>query len=875
MNWTPWRKHEERLDKELQFHLQLHADDLIARGVEPEEARRQARLALGGPEQVKEGCRDQRSTHFVEELLRDLRYAARVIGKNPGFAAVSVLTLALGIGATTAIFSAVYPVLFQPLPYPDASRLVTVWYAGADGSRGAQAFGTYRELAARSRVFDGFTVYKSWQPTLTGAAEPERLDGQSVSAGYFRVLGVAPAVGRGFDAADDLPHGPSVAILADSVWRRRFHADPAIVGQQITLNDNLFTVAGVMPAGFENVAAPSTEIWSLLQFDPALPAQGREWGHNLRMLGRVRPGFRIEDGRQELDSIAHSPAPEFPRQPWAAMKQGLIVNVLQEDVTRGVKPALLAILGAVFLVLAIACVNVTNLLLARGAQRRGEFAMRAALGAGRARLLRQAIAESLLLGLAGGVLGMFVAEIGVRGIVAFSPSDLPRVSAIHVDLPVFAFGLIVTMLIGLAVGLVPALHVSRSGVQPGLKEGWRHSTGGHQGTRRTLVVMEVALAVVLLVSAGLLLRSMERLFGVAPGFDPSHVLTMQVEASSSHRFPNPAAVNRYYADALEAVRRVPGVTSAAFTSEIPLSGSEKDEIYNVRFEKDHDPSDHHEALRSAVSPGYFETMGIPLLRGRVFDAGDRQPSATRPVVISQSFAQRKFAGTDPIGQRVRFGGSFDRPWDVIVGVVGDVKQLSLAAAQTDSVYVSSSQWLWADNPMSLVVRTQGDAASLSAAVKQAVWSIDKDQPITRVATMEHLVAASAAQRRFALNLFEAFALAALLLAAVGIFGVLSGSVTERMREMGVRSALGASARDILALVIRQGMTLTGLGAAIGLVAAVIASRALIVLLFAVSPLDPMTYAGVVVLLAAVAAIACWVPGWRAARVDPAITLRGD
>jgi putative ABC transport system permease protein len=878
MNW--WQRLsrrqqlEEELNNEVRFHIEQHAADLMARGMDAENARRQARLAIGGPEQVKESCRDARGTRWLEELLRDSRYAARVLRQNLGFAAVSVLTLALGIGATTTIFSAANPILFEPLPYPHAERIATISYAGGDGSRIPQAFGTYRELAARSRLFDALAVFKPWQPTLTGPSQPERLDGQRVTSAYFHVLGVAPALGHDFDPADDRSGGSNLVILGNAVWQRRFHGDHTIVGRQITLDDNLYTVAGVMPATFENVSAPSTEIWSLLQYDASLPANGPEWGHHLSMVARLRPGVAMEQGKRELDEIARGPVQEFPRPPWCSMNHGVIVNPLQDDITRGVKPALLALFGAVILVLAIASVNVANLVLARGAQRRSEFAMRTALGAGRTRLVRQLLAESLLLTLMGGALGMALAGIGVRALVALSPPDLPRLAAIQLNMPVFIFGFAVTVLIGLAVGLTPALHVSRGDLHIGLQQSSRRSAGGQQRTRRALVVTEVALALLLLVGAGLLLRSLQRLFAVAPGFNPSHVLAMQVQVSSSRRFPNSTAIHRFYAQALDAVTRVPGVERAAFTSQLPLN-ADSTEIYGGHFENDSNPSDSSAAFRSAVTPGYFELMEIPLIRGRSLDPRDMEPSAARPVLINQSFARRKFAGQDPIGRRVRFGGPDNRPWDVIVGVVGDVNQMSLAAGQADTIYVATAQWLWADNPLWLVVRSHGDAAALAPAVKQAVWSVNKDQPIVRVATMESIVMASAAQRRFALTLFEAFALAALLLAGIGIFGILSSSVTERMRELGVRSALGASRGDILALVIREGMTLTALGAALGLGGAVFASPVLVSLLFEVPRLDPITYVGVAALLGGVSGVACAIPAWRAMRVDPAITLRAE
>ncbi|HKP12386.1 MAG TPA: ABC transporter permease, partial [Blastocatellia bacterium] len=585
---------------------------------------------------------------------------------------------------------------------------------------------------------------------------------------------------------------------------------------------------------------------------------------------RLRPGIRTEQARQELNMIAGAPVPEFSRPPWAALKQGLIVSSLQDDITGGVKPVLIAVIGAVMLVLLIACVNVTNLLLARGAQRRGEFAVRAALGAGRTRLIRQLLTESLLLAIIGGAVGMAVAQLGIGALVALSPPGLPRVNAIHIDGTVFAFAFVATTLVGLAVGLIPALHVSRGGLSQGLQQSSKRAAGGHQLTRRTLVVAEVALALVLLVSAGLLLRSLQRLFAEAPGFEAAHLLTMQVQ-TSGHRFDDNNVTRQFFEQALEAVRHAPGVTAAAYTSQLPLSG-DRDQ-YGVHFESNPAPDEDHSAFRYAVTPDYFATMGIPLRRGRLLDAHDIA-DAPAAVLINESFARRKFPDQDPVGQRLHIGPN-EGPWATVVGVVGDVKQTSLALSPAEAVYITNAQWGYADRALWLVVRAGGDAAALAPGIRNAVWSVDKDQPILRVATMDDRVLTSAAERRFALILFEAFGVVALALAATGIYGVLSGSVTERVREIGVRLALGASRGDILALVVRQGMTLAALGVVIGLGGAAAASQALISLLFGVSRLDPVTYLGVVALLACVSGFACWVPAWRAARVDPAVTLRAE
>ena len=800
----------------------------------------------------------------MQAIWQDIRYGIRMLLKKPGFTSIAVVTLALGIGASTAIFSAVNPILFEPLPYPNASRLMMIWETRIDGGQSpGNAFGTYRALVEQNRSFAEIAAMKLWQPTMTSAAEPERLEGQRVSASYFHVLGVAPTLGRDFQPSDDQLNGPRVAILSAGLWRRRFNSDSNILGRQVRLDDDSYTVIGVMPNAFENVLAPAADLWAPLQYDMS---QGRAWGHHLRLVGRLRPGVTRDQAKSEIDVISQALVQERPKDYGRA---GFIVNSLQDDVTGAVKPMLLAILGAVVLVLMIACVNVTNLLLARAAQRRGEFGMRAALGAQRRRLIRQLLTESLLLAILGGAAGMIVAEISISALVSLSPPGLPRAGAIGLDVTVFAFGLGITTLVGLVVGFIPALGASRADLHTGMQQTSGRTAGGHQLTRRALVVAEVALALILLVGAGLLLRSLQHLFAVDPGFDGSHLLTMQVQ-TSGQKFNDDITIHRFYAQALEAVRQVPGVTAAEFTSQLPLSGDS--DIYGVQFESSpNDPAQDHGAYRYAVTPGYLKTIGIPLRRGRLLDAHD-VAGAPVSVLINESFAKRKFPGQDPIGQRIHVGRT-DLPWYTIVGVVGDVKQTSLAVSQADAVYITPTQWYFADNAMSLVVRTRGEAASLAPAIRSAIWSVDKDQPIIRVATLDQLLAESAAERRFALILFQAFALVALVLAATGIYGVLSGSVTERTREIGVRLALGASRSDILALVVRQGMTLTGLGVVIGLSGALVASQAIVTMLFGISRLDPITYLSVIGLVMGVSVIACWVPARRATKVDPLVALR--
>jgi len=813
-------------------------------------------------------------------ILQDLKYGIRMLAKNPGFTVVAVLTLAVGIGANTAIFSAVNPVLFESLPYPHAGRLMMIWDT-FKGERSDVTFHTYREVAKRNHSFREIAAMDVWQPTMTGPSEPERLDGQTVSASYFRLLGVGPAIGRNFQASDDLQTSPKVVVISDGLWRRRFGGDRAIVGRLIMLDGDGYTVIGVMPRGFDNVLSPSAEIWSALQYDTAhiTNFQTGEWGHHMHVIGRLRPGVSEERARQDLDGIARDPVPEFPRPPWASLKYGLIVNPLQHEVTRGVRSALLAIFGAVVLVLLIACVNVTNLLLARGAQRRGEFAMRAALGAPRWRLVRQLLTESLLLSAIGGALGLLVAEFGVDAVVALSPSQLPRLADMEINGPVFAYALGITTLIGLLVGLIPAVHASHPDLRLRIQQGSRQAAGGHQWTRRALVVSEVALALVLLAGAGLLLRSINRLFAVNPGFDPSRLLTMQVQ-TSGHKFddlesaPGVGANTRrqFFAQALEEVRQVPGVSSAAFTSLLPLDSEQFGfDRYGAAFEDEKPGEGGRDVVRYVVTPGYFETMRIPLRRGRFLSERD-VAGAPQAGLISESLAKNEFPGRDPIGRRFHVG-PLDRPWYTVVGVVGDVKQTSLALSDPDAIYITSAQSWFADNAMSLVVRTRGDAAALAPTIKKAVWSVDKDQPILRVATMDGLLAMSAAERRFVLILFEVFGIVALALAAIGIYGVLSGSVTERTRELGIRLALGAGQRDVLHLVLRQGTRLVLIGVGIGFVAAQFLTQWIASLLYGITATDPLTFAAVALILFGVAMLASYIPARRATKVDPMVALR--
>ena len=868
-----WREATDReLEEEVTHYMEMELAERVAAGAREEEARRAVRLAYGDAGTVREQVRTFGWENAVEALLSDLRLSVRRLARSPGFTSVAVLTLGLGIGASTAIFSAVSAVLLDPLDYPDADRLVAVDDRAGDGSPLPVTFGTYVELAQRSRALASLSVVRTWQPFLTGTGEPERVDGQRVSAGYFDVLGVRPAMGPGLDPADDRVGGPDVVVLSDALWRRRFGADSAIVGGSVSLDDRPYTVVGVMPAGFQNVPGRPADVWTLLRYDRALPSfDGREWGHHLEIVARLAPGASVGTAREELSGIAASPLPTLARPAWASLSLGLHVRPLVQAATEGARPALLPLLGAVVLLLGIACVNVTNLLLARGAQRGGEIAMRTALGAGRVRLVRQVVTESLVLAGLGGALGVLVAWLGVDALVALSPPGLPRADAIALDGGALTFALAVTTLVGVAAGLVPALGLSRGDLRPDVRGASLRAGRRHHAARRALVVTEVALALILLVGAGLLLRSVQRVFAVPPGFEPSGAVALQVQ-SVGQRFTDDEQVHRFFSEAIEAVARVGGVRSAGLTTQLPLSGDL--DVYGINVVDAPSPDVQSGAgYRYGVSPGYLEAMGIPLLRGRGLDDGD-VAGAPKAVVISASLAAGAFGEADPIGRRLHVGDTGQEPYTV-VGVAGDVKQEALDVVTANAVYLSPEQWSFADRTRWVVARTEGDPAAIVPAIREAIRSVDPGQPVVRVATLEAMIGASEARRRFALAILEAFAALALVLAGVGLYGVLAGSVSERTREIGVRAALGASREGLRVMVVRQAMGLTGLGVALGLLGAGAGSSVLASLLFGISRLDPVTYGSVIGVLVGVAALAAWVPAARASRVDPVLALRSD
>lgn len=862
---------DRRVDEEIRSFEDEAAEAFEAEGLSPAEARRAARRRVGNALAAREEVRASGWEHALETLVADLRYALRRLIGNPGFSAVTIATLGIGIGAATAMLSVAGPVLIETLPFPHPGRIHAIWDHSVDRSRIEMTFGNFLELEERSRTLEVMAVGRVWQPALSGAGTPERLDGSGVSAGYFSVFGMAPRLGRNFTPADDKPGAPPVVVLSDRLWQRRFGADQGIIGRQVVLDGSGYEVIGVMPASFDHRLMPRADVWRALQYDRTLPSlQAREWGHHLRMVARFRDGVSSEQVAAELAQIARDPVAGFARPVWAAMAHGLQADPLREDLTRDAKPAMVAVVAAVGLLLLIACVNVVNLLLGRDAQRRSEFAMRTALGAGRGRLVRQLLTETLLLAACGGIAGLLVALALVAALVRLGPQGWPGAATISLDGSIFLMAFAVTTVVGLLVGLAPASW--NGDLRAAIPHGGSRVSASRRLTRRSLVIAEVALALVLLVGAGLLFQSLRSLFAIAPGFDSRNVLTMQVQIAGP-RYRERAATDRFFAQVLDAVREVPGVVHAALTAQLPLSGDS--DVYGLQFEAS--PGEPEApgggAFRYAVSPGYFETMGIPVVRGRGLTDQDHA-AAPLAVVISESLARSRFPNVDPIGRRLHIGPT-DRPWFTVVGVAGDVKQLSLDTDWFDAVYLTPAQWHFADRAFSLVVKTRGDAAAAASAVRDAVWSIDKDQPIVRVAPLAALVSATARERTFALLLFQAFGLAALLLTAVGIYGVVASGVTERAREIGVRTALGASRRAIFGMVMNEGAAMASAGIVCGLAAALAASAGLRALLFGVSRFDVVSYASVAVLLLAVTGLACWIPARRAAGIDPAATLRAE
>ncbi|HEX5707633.1 MAG TPA: ABC transporter permease [Pyrinomonadaceae bacterium] len=812
-------------------------------------------------------------------LSQDLRYALRGLWKSPSFALVSVIVLALGIGANTAIFSVVNAVVLRPLPYKDPETLVAVWETMPGNDERSVAPGNFADWRIESRAFEQLAAYSSAALNLTSDGDPERLSGAAVTPNFFDTLGVAPALGRAL-TPEDGAREEAVVVLGHGLWQRRFGADARAVGRTLTLDGKPYEVVGVMPQGF---AFPErAELWVAGQrgsaVPPSLSAQFPESDlaasrdiHIYSAVGRLRAGVTSDEARAELSAVMGRLADEHPD-----TNEGLGANVvpLHRQLVGDVRATLYILLGAVALVLLIACTNVANLLLARATRRERELAIRIALGAGRARLVRQMLTESLLLSLAGGALGLLVALWGIDLFVSLSPGDIPRLGEVGLDARLLGFTLVVSLATGVGFGLLPALQATRLDPQIALREGGAKATEGRRRrrARNLLVVSEIALAQLLLVGAGLLMLSFLRLQAVNPGFDAENVLTARV-ALPPAKYGDTAKKVAFYDAVLERLRALPGVRSAGLVMNLPLGGSRMNRGFVVEGRPEARADENVTVDYQVVSRDYFETMRIPVRSGRGFTDADT-PESPRAALVSESMARKYFPGEDPVGKRIAFGDAKRaESWRTIVGVVGDVRHASMDAQPFPGAYTLYGQDKESWSRVAFVVRTEADPKGLAAAVRREILAVDPQQPVSNIQTMEETLSASIKRPRFVTALLGVLASVALALAVVGIYGLMSYTVTERTHEIGVRMALGAQTRDVLRLIVGEGLWLTVAGVGCGLVGALILTRLMSKLLYGVSATDAATFAAVSLVLATVALVACFIPARRATKVDPMVALR--
>ena len=868
------------LEDELRVHLELAADEERRRGSSEGSAARTARLRVGGLAQAMEAQRDQRGLRWLDDLARDLRFACRTLRKAPGFTVVAVLTLALGIGANTAMFSVINAVLLRPLPFPSPERLAAVasvdlratFGAGASGSASWPDFFDWRSGA---RTFEHLSAYRETGFTLVNGGRALHVPGAVVTSDIFSTLGVTPALGRDFRREEERA-GADVALISDSIWRSQFAAAPDVVGRALTLNARRFTIVGVMAPRFHfPVSVPAAEIWITNAEDARVdnpadtPMTAERGAHFIKAIGRLRATSSVASAQAELDVIAADLARAHPDD---SGHRGVRIVSELDRLVGDAKQSLLVLLAAVGCVLLIACVNLANLLLARGAGRGREIALRAALGASGRRIVRQLLTESLLLATLGTACGLALAYGSIALLVRLAPVSVRGLDQVTIDGVVVAFTAVIGGLSALIFGLIPAFQTARTDPAIGAAATARATQGrGQQRLRGALVIAETAIGVVLLVGAGLLLRSFDRLLRTAPGFDPQHLVTATFRLPDS-RYPYPKQIG-FYDDVLSKLRALPGVEDAAATAPLPLSGSR----YSISFQQSGVQRPSAERLSAdfgMVSPGYFRTLHVPLVSGRDFAEADSD-AAPRVVIVNERFARQYFGDADPIGQRIKPGLSTtekETPWREIVGVVGDIRHRTLSEESRPAYFVPYAQGLI--SPLYLVVRTH-DATGIVEDVRRTLARKDPELALYDVKTMEEYVATSVATPRFQTLLLALFAAVGLALTAIGLYGVMAYGVAQRTREFGIRLALGARPGEILGLVLRGGLALIAAGLIVGVVAGALATRLLASALYGVDPLDPPTFAGVAAMLVAVAMVSSYIPARRATRVDPIAALRSE
>jgi putative ABC transport system permease protein len=860
---------EASLEDELRFHREQQLEKHLQSGMTRDEAMRRFRIEFGGLDQTKEDCREARGVNLIETLLRDLRYALRTLRKSPGFTVVALLTLALGIGANTAMFSIVYGVLLRPLPYKDPSRLIVLNETTARVGRVSVSYPNFEDWRQQSRAFSQMAAVISVSFNLGAVSQPENITGEAVSPNYLSMIGVRPILGRDFDASEEKAGTEPVVLLSYPLWQSHFGGSSSAIGQTITLDGRRFTIVGVLPPDFRTLdktdVVEPTGVWATN--NSATNERGDRG--DMVVAGRLAPGMSLAQARAEMEGIAAQLATAYPH---TNAQCGVFLQPIRDVFVSDVRPAILVLFAAVIFVLLIACANIANLCLMRGASRTKEIALRLAIGASGGRIVGQMLAESFVLATLGGLLGLALAIGGMRGLSRLMPPSMLASEDMNLNGMVLLFTAGVVVLSAFLFGLAPALHSTKANVQSELKEGGRNTAGAGQNRwRGVLVIAEISLALILLVSAGLMMKSFYRLLSVDPGFVPDRVLTMYINLRTA-QYDKDIAVLNFWQQVLERVRPLPGVESAALGTAIPLTDDHSRTDITIEGMPPAKPGGLPHPDVHVVSSAYVSTLGVPLLRGRTFSDEDTE-NAPHVGMINSALARRFFPNEDPVGKRFMFG----RPstditkWVLVVGVLGDTKLYGLANPSRLEVYLPFRQS--PRNDMSLVVKSKIDPAVLTSGIRGAIASIDRDQPVFGIATMKQLVGNSVATQRITLVLLGLFSALALVLAAIGIYGVISYSVAQRSHEIGIRMALGARRGDVMRMILAQGAKIAGIGVIIGIIASFCLTRLMTSLLFSVSAADPATFAGVAITLALVATLACYLPARRALRVDPIIALR--